>query len=53
MFRALHDPHKGDEVSFTPKEKAYVSGASGALTGLTLGLVLREFHSFCIAAVVK
>jgi hypothetical protein len=44
MFRALHDPHTtGATFDFTPKEKIYISGASGALTGAMLGLVLSGF----------
>ncbi|KAF8243239.1 hypothetical protein K440DRAFT_613834 [Wilcoxina mikolae CBS 423.85] len=52
MFRALHDPSTGDEVKFAPKEKVYVSGASGALTGLTLGLVLRGRSNAVAGAIV-
>lgn len=37
----MHDPHTGGHTpNFSPSEKIYISGASGALTGLTLGLVL-------------
>jgi hypothetical protein len=44
MFRALHDPHtKGTAFDFTPKEKVYMSGASGALTGAMLGFTLSGF----------
>ncbi|KAI5845914.1 hypothetical protein BZA05DRAFT_407309 [Tricharina praecox] len=43
LFRALHDPRVDGAAGahLTPKEKVYVSGAAGAVTGLTLGLVLR------------
>ncbi|CCX34453.1 hypothetical protein FPQ18DRAFT_342860 [Pyronema domesticum] len=39
MLRALRDPQR--TTDFTPQEKVYISGASGAITGLTAGLVLR------------
>ena len=41
MFRALHDPKaRGPQQNFSPREKVYISGASGAVTGLALGLLL-------------
>lgn len=40
MLRALHDPGaRSPEIS--PKEMTYISGVSGSLTGLMLGLILR------------
>ncbi|KAI5812122.1 hypothetical protein BZA77DRAFT_325237 [Pyronema omphalodes] len=39
MLRALRDPQR--TTDFTPQEKVYISGASGAITGFTAGLVLR------------
>ncbi|KAA8899768.1 hypothetical protein FN846DRAFT_959998 [Sphaerosporella brunnea] len=42
MFRALHDPYmKGSTIDFTPKDKVYISSASGSLTGAMLGFLLR------------
>ncbi|KAI5807034.1 hypothetical protein EDC01DRAFT_637944, partial [Geopyxis carbonaria] len=41
MFRALQDPNFESPATFTPRERVYISGISGSLTGFSLGLVLR------------
>lgn len=44
MFRLRADPSSPIPTAITPKEKVYISGLSGALTGLSVGLVLSEQH---------
>lgn len=51
MFRVLSDPAT-PPLRFTPAEKAYVSGAAGAMTGGGLGLVLRGPSNIIPGAIV-
>lgn len=52
MLRALDDPHTRGRVGFTSKEKVYISGASGALTGAGIGLLFRGRSNVIPGAIV-
>ncbi|KAL7273052.1 hypothetical protein RUND412_004110 [Rhizina undulata] len=41
LYRGLQDPHATELTKFTDLERIYISGISGAVTGCTLGLLLR------------